>query len=312
MSGPASAGSPVAARIAHGPVVLVSGAGSGIGQATALELHRRGARLLLFDIDPNGLRQTQALADEPLPCVAGDVTHERDCEAAVAAALQHHGRIDVVWANAGIASFGPLAHTDPAAFARCIEVNVMGSFRTVRAALPAVLASRGTVAVTASAAAFAHAPMVSAYAASKAAVEALCNAWRQELAPHGVAVSVVYAHWVHTPLVVEGSLHPAFGRIRQAMPAFMNRELPAAEAARLIADGLLARADRIWVPGWVRWLHRLRAFLHTPLAERDMRRALPEIEALYLQGLAAEGRQASSYGPRERARALIREGSDPN
>jgi NAD(P)-dependent dehydrogenase (short-subunit alcohol dehydrogenase family) len=290
----------------QGPVVLVSGAGSGIGQATAVELHRRGARLLLFDIDEAGLRQTCGQAGGSVPFVVGDVTRPADCEATAAAALQAHGRIDVVWANAGIASFGPLAHTDPAAFARCIEVNVMGCFHTVRAALPAVMQSRGFVAVTASVASFAHAPMMSAYAGSKAAVEAMCNAWRQELAPHGVGVGAIHAHWVSTPLVSEGSLHPAFARMRQAMPAAMNRELPAADAARLIADGLLARHDRIWVPGWVRWMHRLRALLHTRLAERDMQKAVPDLEALYLQGLAAEGRLASSYGPRERERAQQR------
>lgn len=289
-----------------GPVVLITGAGSGIGQAAACELHGRGARLLLFDIDAAGLSQTQASIGADVPSVLGDVTRPRDCEAAAAAALRHHGRIDIVWANAGIASFGPLAHTDPVAFARCIEVNVMGTFHTVRAALPAVLVSRGQVAVTASAASFAHAPLMSAYAASKAAVEALCNSWRQELAPHGVSVSAIHAHWVSTPLVAEGSLHPAFARMRQTMPGPMNRELPAADAARLIADGLMARRDRIWVPGWVRWLHRLRALLHTPMAERDMRLAVPELEALYLQGMSAEGRLASSYGPRERARATLR------
>jgi NAD(P)-dependent dehydrogenase (short-subunit alcohol dehydrogenase family) len=288
------------------PVVLITGAGSGIGQATAQELHRRGAQLLLMDIDAAGLTQTRQLIGANLPCTVGDVSEASDCAAAVAQTLQAYGRMDMVWANAGIASFGPLAHTDPQAFARCIQVNVMGTFHSVRAALPAIVAQRGFIAVTASAASFAHAPLMSAYAASKAAVEALCNAWRQELAPHGVGVGVIHAHWVSTPLVAEGSLHPAFDRIRRTIPAMMNREMPAATAACLIADGLLARRDRIWVPGWVRWLHRMRAALHTPWAEREMRRAVPELEALYLQGLAAEGRIASSYGPRERQRAALR------
>jgi hypothetical protein len=92
------------------------------------------------------------------------------------------------------------------------------------------------------------------------------------------------------------------------MPAFMNRELPVATAAALIADGLLARRDRIWVPGWLRWLHRMRASLHTPRAERAMRQAVPDMEAMYQQGPAAKGRIASSYGPAESARAAVRGG----
>ena len=61
---------------------------------------------------------------------------------AVAAAIERHGHLDVVWANAGLASFGPLAHTDPVAWQRCIEVNVLGVFHTVRAALPAIMRRR--------------------------------------------------------------------------------------------------------------------------------------------------------------------------
>jgi NAD(P)-dependent dehydrogenase (short-subunit alcohol dehydrogenase family) len=289
-------------------VILISGAGSGIGAAGALELARRGALPVLMDIDEAGLRATAArlaggVGGEPVH-VLGDVSRAADCEAATAAALARHGRIDVVWANAGIASFGPLAHTDPAAFARCLEVNVLGVFRFVRAALPAVRQRRGYVAITASAASFAHAPMMSAYAASKAAVEALANAWRLELHAHGVGVGAIHAHWVQTPLVSEGALHPAFARLRQSMPSAMNRELPVEAAARLIADGIAARRRRIWVPGWVRWLFVLRSLLHTAPAERASLLAAPEMEALYLEGLAAEGVVASSYGPRERERVI--------
>ena len=86
----------------------------------------------------------------------------------------------------------------------------------------------------------------------------------------------------------------------------MNREIPAAVAAAVIADGLQRRAKQIWVPGWVRALHWLRALLHTPMAERELLRAAPEMELTYLQGMAAEGVLASSFGPRELAREQAR------
>ena len=295
-----------------GQVVLITGAGSGIGAATALELQRRGAIPVLIDCDTAALASTAASLDtvggNGVLAITADVTVRADCEAAAAAALARHGRIDVAWANAGVAAFGPLAHTDADAWQRCVEVNVFGVFNTVRAALPALLQSRGYVVVSASVASFAHPPAMSAYAASKAAVEAMCNAWRIELAGHGVRVGVIHASWVTTPLTTEGALHPAFRRLRASMPSFLNGELSAAQAACLIADGMQRRDRRIWVPGWVGALHWLRALLHTRLAERELLRAAPEIEQLYLDGLAASGTPASSFGPREAARAAVRQG----
>jgi NAD(P)-dependent dehydrogenase (short-subunit alcohol dehydrogenase family) len=290
----------------RGQVILITGAASGIGAAAAAELHRRGALPVLVDCDETMLRETAMRVGADALAVVADVTQPDDCAAAVATAIQHHGRLDVVWANAGIAAFGPLAHTDPAAWRRCIDVNVHGVFNTVRAALPEIIRRRGFVAVSASVASFAHAPAMSAYAASKSAVEAMSNAWRLELAAHGVGVGVIHASWVSTPLVSEGALHPAFARLRATMPGPLNREIAPAQAARRIADGLARRDSRIWIPGWVRVLHWLRAALHTPLAERELLRAAPEIERLYLQGLDSAGALASSLGPREREREAQR------
>jgi NAD(P)-dependent dehydrogenase (short-subunit alcohol dehydrogenase family) len=290
----------------RGQVVLITGAAGGIGAATALELQRRGALPVLVDCDAAGLAATAAQLPADTLNVLADVSQRADCDAAVAATLARHGRIDVVWANAGIASFGPLAHTEPLAWQRCFAVNVFGTFNTVRAALPAVLAQRGYVVATASVSSFAHAPAMSAYAASKAAVEAMCNAWRIELAAHGVRVGVMHPSWVKTPLVTEGALHPAFRRLRATMPGPLNRELEAADAARLLADGIERRARQIFAPGWVRLLHWLRAMLHSPLAERELLRAAPDIERLYLEGVQTSGRLASSFGPREHGRAVAR------
>jgi NAD(P)-dependent dehydrogenase (short-subunit alcohol dehydrogenase family) len=303
----------------RGRVALVTGAASGIGAAGAVELARRGARLVLADVDEAGLGraakacaaaaasdQAAALAidadvdaRDDAVIVRADVSREADCQAMAQAALSRFGRIDVVWANAGMASYGPLAHTDPGAWCRCIDVNVKGVFHTVRAALPEVLRARGQVCLTASVSSFAHPPTMSAYAASKAAVEAMANAWRIELASHGVGLGVVHASWVRTALIDEGELHPGFRMLRDSVPAPMRRVISPEAAARLIVDGIQRRADRIWVPGWVRLLHALRALLHTRAAERDLRRLAPALEAAYLEGVAAAGTLASSYPPRE-------------
>ncbi|HEX2411290.1 MAG TPA: SDR family NAD(P)-dependent oxidoreductase, partial [Solirubrobacteraceae bacterium] len=118
--------------------VLITGGAGGIGRATGAELARRGWTPVLADIEASD------------DVIAMDVLDAAACEQAVATVLERHGRLDAVWANAGIASFGPLALTDPEAWERTIEVNLLGVFRTVRAALPAVIEARGYVAVTAS------------------------------------------------------------------------------------------------------------------------------------------------------------------
>lgn len=292
-------------------VVLISGAASGIGAATARELKARGAIPVLLDCDAELLSHTAASLGDALLAIPADVTSHSDCVAAVATTVACHGRIDIVWANAGVASFGPLALTDPAAWRRCVDVNVFGVFNLVHAALAEIQRSHGYIAVSASVSSFAHPPAMSAYAASKAAVEAMCNAWRIELAAHGVGVGALHASWVSTPLMTEGALHPAFARLRATMPALLNRETAPAEAARRIADGMAQRKARIWVPGWVRVLYALRALLHTRAAERELRRAAPDIERLFRDGLPSHGALASSVGPRELARMAQRKGASP-
>lgn len=284
-----------------GQVVLITGGASGIGAATAKALLACGAVPVLIDCDSANLAATAAQLGGVLSfCV--DVTDLAACEAAVAQTIATHGRIDVVWANAGIASFGPLLLTDLDAFKRCVEVNVFGTLNIVRAALPAVIAQRGYVLATASVSSFAHPPAVSSYAASKAAIEAMCNCWRIELAAHGVGVGTIYASWVQTPLVTEGDMHPAFVRLKSTMPAPLRRAIPASQAADMIIKGIAQRKRRIWVPGWVRVLHWLRVALATPLAERQLLKAAPEMEQMFLQTIATSGVKASSVAPRELAR----------
>ena len=286
--------------------MLITGAASGIGAATALEVRARGGVPVLLDCDAEPLARVAKQCGAGTLALVADVTRLAAMQEAVAQVLAQLGHIDVVFANAGVAAFGPLAHVDPDAWKRCVEVNLFGVFNTVRAALPSIMRQRGYVLINASVSSFAHPPVMSAYAASKSAVEAMGNSWRIELAAHKVDVGLVHAGWVSTPLVTEGALHPGFVRLRATMPGPLNSETSPADAARAIARGMERRLSRIWVPGWLRLLFALRALLHLPFAERELRRAAPEIEAIYLEGLEAEGALASSFGPRERERTLAR------
>lgn len=287
-------------RSAHRPltgkVVLITGAARGIGAAAAVELARRGAVPVLADVDAAALDRTAAaLPGDPLT-VTLDVTDLRACQDAVAEALDRHGRLDAVWANAGIASFGPLELTDPQLWTRTVEVNLLGAFHTVRAALPAVIGARGYVAVTASTATFMHPPGLSAYAATKAGVEAMANALRMEVAHQGVDVGTLHPTWIGTDMVREGEEMAGFARLRAAMRPPFRRTHPIESIVPAIADAFERRQRRVCLPGFVRLAHALRPVLTTALAERDLRAAAPDMRRLFLDEDRARGVRAGVSG----------------
>ena len=284
-----------------GKVVLVTGGAAGLGAATAYELAARGARCVLADMDADGLAATADRIGGEVLTVELDVTDEDACADVVARAVERHGGLDVVWANAGIASFGPLARTDPAAWVRTVEVNLLGAYNTVRAALPAVTERRGYVAVTASLASFAHPPAMSAYAASKAGVEAMCNSLRTEVAHLGVAVGTIHPTWLGTSMVDEAARESAaYGRLRAVMRPPLDRNYPVERAARDIARGFERRSRRICTPGWVWAMQALRSALTTWPVERDLRRAAPEIDRVFAEEAERRGVEAASVSDRVR------------
>ena len=122
-------------------------------------------------------------------------------QAAADAAIERFGGIDVVVANAGIASYGSLLQVDPKVFQRVMDINIVGAFHTVRATLPAVIERRGYVLIVSSMAAFAAAPGLAPYNASKAGVEHLANALRLEVAYRGVRVGSAHMGWIDTALI---------------------------------------------------------------------------------------------------------------
>jgi NAD(P)-dependent dehydrogenase (short-subunit alcohol dehydrogenase family) len=204
-----------------------------------------------------------------------------------------------VWANAGIASFGPVALTDPGAFKRTIDVNLLGVYYTIRAALPAVIKQRGYVAVTASLASFGHAPFMSAYAATKAGVEAMCNSLRLEVAQHGVDVATIHPGWIDTDMVREGEgSMPAFHVLRAALRPPLRRTYPLERAVTDIVGGFERRRRRICTPRFVYAAHWLRPLLTTRLVERDQLAAVPEMDRAYQQELAERGSEGASLSER--------------
>ncbi|MGH2986719.1 MAG: SDR family NAD(P)-dependent oxidoreductase, partial [Solirubrobacterales bacterium] len=175
----------------RGRRVLITGAARGIGALTARRLHQRGARVALLGIEPELL---EAAAGEcgDAPFYVCDVRERAQVDSAVADAAAKLGGLDVVIANAGIAAQLPLVGGDPEIFEQTQAVNVLGTYYLVRAAGQHISHPGGYALLTASLAAAVHPPLMGAYSASKAAVEALGNTLRAELAPSGARVGVAY------------------------------------------------------------------------------------------------------------------------
>jgi len=269
-----------------GKVVFITGAARGIGRATATALVANGARVVLSDIDEHALDEVAAsLGPDNAVATVSDVTSLADMQAAVDAGSARFGGIDMVVANAGIASYGTVLAVDPAAFRRVIDVNVTGVFHTVRAALPSVLERRGYVLVVSSMAAYAPLGGMSSYNASKAAVEHFANALRMEVGYRGVDVGSAHMSWIDTPLVQDASADlSAFDELLSRLPGPLSRRLPVELCADAFVRGLAGRKHHVDVPaGWVEAMRWLKPVLNSTVGDRLTRglvaQFLPAVDA---------------------------------
>ncbi len=282
-----------------GQVILITGAAGGIGASTAMRLAKHGAQLALCDLDQSALNALSArLNNKPL-LIHTDVTHLDSCLAAVETARQHFGRIDAVWANAGISAFAPLELMAADAWHRVINVNLLGTYNIIKAALPEIIHARGYVAITASGASWAHSPGHSAYATSKAGVEALANSLRVELADRGVRVGVFHPMWIRTPMVTEKQdQNAAFNAFFNALPAPLRKITEADEFAAVLERAFARRASKVIYPDYNWMLHGIRAFLPTKALTATTRRIAPEIRRIYARQIQDASGQASGLPER--------------
>jgi meso-butanediol dehydrogenase / (S,S)-butanediol dehydrogenase / diacetyl reductase len=180
-----------------GRVALVTGAGSGVGMATAVRLAADGALVACVDLRPNGTGERLGPAGLDLEA---DVTDEASVRAAVAAVVGWAGRLDVVVNAAGVASFGHTADVERQEWQRVLEVNLTGPFLVTREALPHLVGSGGAVVNVASLAGVRGWRYSAAYSASKGGLVALTRSLAVEYAKTGVRFTCVCPGSVDTPL----------------------------------------------------------------------------------------------------------------
>ena len=249
----------------QGKVALITGGARGIGLGTAQAFTARGARVALLDLEAEEVqRSAAALGSDRAIGIGADVTDATALRAAVATTVQRFGGIDVVVANAGIAPTPNTARNmDPVEFERVIEVDLLGVYRTVWAALPEVVARRGQVVVVSSVYAFLNGMLVSPYAASKAGVEALGRALRSELAPHGASATVAYFGFVDTKMVQDVmDQEDSAGNRQDLFPEFIRRRITPAQAGEAVAEAVLRRRARVIAPRYWTALSVLRGVVN--------------------------------------------------
>lgn len=266
-----------------------------MGAEVAHGLHARGATVVLTDVDERQLARTAAaLGNERVLTVVADVRDLSAMQAAADAAIAKFGGIDVVVANAGIASYGSVLQVDPEAFKRLMDINVLGVFHTVRATLPSVIDRRGYVLIVSSLAAFAAAPGLAPYNASKAAVEQFANALRLEVAYRGVDVGSAHMSWIDTAMVRDSKTDMStFAEMLSRLPGPLSATTSVEKCGEAFVKGIEKRKSRIFCPGWVGALRWLKPVMSTRVGEIPVRAMVPDILPRMDAEVAALGRWTS-------------------
>ena len=278
--------------------VLVTGAARGIGAALARRLTRRGARVALLGLEPEELAKVAAECGNA-PWAECDVSHREQVDESVASVVRELGGLDVVVANAGVAAQLPLIGGNPEVFERHLSVNVLGVYYTLRAAGPHVSHDRGYALTISSLAAALHPPLLGAYSASKAAVEALSNSFRIELSASGARVGVGYFAELDTEMTRRGFGTEAAAKLMRNAGPF-SKVAPLEIGIAALERGIARRSRRIVAPWWVEAVLPFRMPAQR-VVEAVMRKGVDEA----LQIARAENAPLTTVQPVTAARPLV-------
>jgi NAD(P)-dependent dehydrogenase (short-subunit alcohol dehydrogenase family) len=280
----------------NGKVVLITGGARGVGAEVARRLHDKGAKLVLTDVDEAALNDIGAtLAGDRVLTLVADVRDLAAMQNAASRAVERFGGIDVAVANAGIATYGSVLQVDPEAFKTLVEVNVIGVFNTVRAALPSVIDRRGYVLIVSSAAAFAASAGLAPYHASKAANELFASALRLEVAHRGVDVGSAHMLWLDTPLVQDAKSDlPSFRKMLDSVPGPLGKTTSVEACGKAFVKGIEARKRYIYCPEYVSLLRWFKPVLTTHFGEAGRLKAVPTLLPQLDAEVKALGRSMSA------------------
>lgn len=248
----------------EGKVAIVTGAAGGIGRASALRFAAEGARVVAADVNENGLAETAASVPSDTPgevtAHAADVTSSASVEALVRETVDRHGRLDVVFSNAGIMRDGSVVDLTEDDWDDLFAVNVKGSFLLGKHAIPHMSATgSGSFIITASANSFYAESDIAGYCATKGAAMQLTRAMAIDHGPEGVRVNCICPGWIETamsqPFLDENPDSRAFagriapsGRIGQPEDVAQVALFLASDESRFVT-GAAYNVDGGWTAG---------------------------------------------------------------
>jgi short-subunit dehydrogenase len=230
-------------------LVWITGACSGIGKALAVELSTRGARLVLSSNRPDALEAARTDCTRPARHVVQplDLTEPASLDAAAATVEAEAGPVDVLVNNAGIAQRGPAADTPVDVVRQVMEVNVFGAVHLTRAVLPSMIErQRGHVAVVSSVAGKFGVPGLSAYSASKHAVQGWFDSLRAEVHDDGIGVTLACPGFVKTN-VASNALYPDGTPLGEEAE---EKGIPPSDCAAAIGDAIEQNTAEFTIGGW--------------------------------------------------------------
>lgn len=200
--------------------VLVTGAASGIGLATARRFLDEGARVVMLDIDGDKLEKAAAsLPQDRVLVQVGDTAAKDTAAAAVKAAVERFGGLHILINNAGMATEGDITQTSEEDFERVMAVNVGGYYHMAKAAMPELIKARGAIVMTSSVSGLGGDWNLFAYNTSKGAVSNMVRAMAMDMAKHGVRVNAVNPSFTKTGMTEDMVNDPELvAKFRERMP----------------------------------------------------------------------------------------------
>lgn len=208
----------------EGKTAVVTGAASGIGRAACIRFAAEGANVIAADVNRAGLNETARLAGNRVSAVEADVSRSDSVRRLIEAAVSAHGRLDVIFSNAGIMRDGSVIDLDEKDWDAMFAVNVKGAFLLGKHGIPEMVKSGGgSFIITASANSFYAESDIAGYCATKGAVMQLTRAMAIDHGPAGVRVNCICPGWIETPMSLPYLTENPGGRAFGAKIAPVNR-----------------------------------------------------------------------------------------